>query len=214
MTSGEGPRLEAIHRTARNAVDVLLKKAKRGKHDPTEYYEVQLQHEIACLMENRNRVVHLCCPYPNSKQKTDILVDYVGKGLLVWIEVKYRKHGTWTDSGLGGLKWDSDFKKLREVRQGTWKARHSGFWVWLYFFRNYGEEIHEVFGDRPEWKRARSLKSVADFFSVHDGRKSLGSTLTEVGKACGNRGTCSIMPSLPLEGFELYSALLTTVQVK
>jgi hypothetical protein len=77
-----------------------------------------------------------------------------GKKHCIWIEIKYKKYLTSSDSGLGSFKseWQEDLEKLRRPRQGQWhsnRLRHLS----ISQESNGGEKYDTSISDVP--KRAR-----------------------------------------------------------
>jgi hypothetical protein len=221
-----------MHEMALKASDALVADARTGGHGLEEYWEDQLVHEIACQFRESSRagsrpkhktLTYIKHPYPppNGRRKTDILVE--GDAIhcvkhCIWIEVKYKKYGKNSDSGLGSFQsaWRKDLKKLRGPRQGKWRAKHHGYWIWLYVFSNYEPEIRQRYG-QSGWRRRTSLESIAKFFEPHDdGHRRLGATLWDINKGYKGAAYCSIMPSLQLRDSDSmpYSALLVTAKAK
>ena len=209
--SNRNIQLYEIHKKAKKAASIIIKEAGKAGHGLGEYFERQLEHEVGYLLKKRSTFLYFNYVYPHGG-RTDILVeqypDIGGERSSTWIEIKFKK------SGLSNLGWKADFRKLRKVRQGSWQSHHAGYWIWLYIFDNYETEIVKRFGNSNTWQRIRSVKQIAAFFIHHNNHRKLGNVLTEICKACGNVGLCSILPSLPLREYSSYSALLITTQVK
>ena len=202
--------LGRMHQIALQATNALLDAARLAGHGLKEYFEDQLVHEIGYQFRPSRRLpsqgkhrtfTYIKCHYPdpNSKKKTDVLVEgdaIDGRKHCIWIEIKYKKYRTSSDSGLGSFKseWQEDLEKLRRPRQGQWGAVHHSYWTWLYIFSNYTTETRHRFGEHSGWKRRMGLKSMAEFFAPYDNRRKLGQTLWDIHKAYKGAALCSIMP--------------------
>ena len=219
--------LSQMHRMAREAVEAMLIQAKQCDCGMNEYFEDQLMHEICCRFRpgypsKRKPSISpwVKYTYPDGRKRTDVLVegmDHDGKLHQIWIEIKYKKYGNYSDPGLGNFQqaWQSDLDKLRKLRNSKTLMQH-GYWIWAYAFCNYKDEIIQKFGNANKWKRPMALSSMATFLQDCEtgSRRKLGQTLASIDKEFKNGAVCSIKPSLGLNNYSDYSVLIISAQAK
>ena len=226
-----------IHDVAIRAINSMRKMSRDFDRGFIDFSEAQLHHEIANVLAKDGMWAVLEYLYPaivkekiQDRRRTDLRCDVVGwegrgsgkktGGIYHWIEVKYTgyKGAGYRNNNFGSLGYEHDFEKLQALDNRVATAYHNGYWVWLYVFETYQENIEEYLRSRnmrfhKQWDRLE-IEDALEVFPLKGGQNmTLGRILDELKGHADLE--ISLMPDTSLTEEERpLSALLVTAIVR
>lgn len=213
-----------FHNLSKNAITEMKIKAKKYGRNIRQFSERQLVHEIAFQFKG-DYWVGFEVPYLDSGKitkstRSDLAI--LNKNQNEWIFVEVKSTGFPTDdrreNRFGSLKYEEDFKKLKELDGRVYKGSIKGYWIWQYFFETYHGKIDEIIQtfeikDINNFNGPFKSHNIIEIFGRVEGENlTLGKVLNEI-KISSLDTLISIIPEID-NNDKKFSLLMVTSEVK